>query len=116
MRATSETTLGVAAAHSKLLAIQEDKEVERLADNQYTEGSLVPPRRSFVGGLVATVDHVELKRFSTNQVKRILTYYMGYDENSPTFLYLKKPNCSLDSGIVKLVDALQDRNMLPTYA
>ncbi|GKB47532.1 transposase, MuDR, MULE transposase domain protein [Tanacetum coccineum] len=75
-----------------------------------------PPRRSFVGGLVATVDPVELERFSTNQVKRILTYSLGYDENSPTFLYLRKPNCSLDSGLVPLADALQDRNMLLTYA
>ncbi|GJS09000.1 hypothetical protein Tco_0365796 [Tanacetum coccineum] len=73
-----------------------------------------PPRRSFVGGLVATVDPVELERFSTNQVKRILTYSLGYDENSPTFLYLRKPNCSLDSGLVPLADALQDRNMLLT--
>lgn len=30
MRATSATILGAAAAHAKLLAIQEDKEVERL--------------------------------------------------------------------------------------
>ncbi|GJT54074.1 hypothetical protein Tco_0989128 [Tanacetum coccineum] len=75
-----------------------------------------PPRRRFVGGLVATVDPVELERFSTNQVKIILKYSLGYDENSPTFLYLRKPNCSLDSGLVPLADALQDRNMLPTYA
>ncbi|GKE18911.1 hypothetical protein Tco_1426488 [Tanacetum coccineum] len=75
-----------------------------------------PPRRSFVGGLVATVDPVELETFTTNQVKRILTYSLGYDENSPTFLYLRKPNCSLDSGLVPLADALQDRNMLLTYA
>ncbi|GJX33107.1 transposase, MuDR, MULE transposase domain protein [Tanacetum coccineum] len=75
-----------------------------------------PPRRSFVGGLVATVDPVELEKFSTIQVKRILTYSLGYDENSATFLYLRKPNCSLDSGLVPLADALQDRNMLLTYA
>nr|GEV12702.1 hypothetical protein [Tanacetum cinerariifolium] len=75
-----------------------------------------PPRRSFVCGLVATIDPVELERFSTNQVKRILTYSLGYDENSTTFLYLRKPNCSLDSGLVPLVDALQDRNMLLMYA
>nr|GEW42591.1 transposase, MuDR, MULE transposase domain protein [Tanacetum cinerariifolium] len=71
-----------------------------------------PLRRSFVGGLVATIDPVELERFSTNQVKRILTYSLGYDENFTTFLYLSKPNCSLDSGLVPLADALQDRNML----
>ncbi|GJW05947.1 hypothetical protein Tco_1568370 [Tanacetum coccineum] len=75
-----------------------------------------PPRRSFVSGLVGTVDPVELERFSTNQVKRILTYSLGYDENSPTFLYLRKANCSFDSGLVKMADALQDRNMLLTYA
>nr|GEY32511.1 hypothetical protein [Tanacetum cinerariifolium] len=73
--------------------------------------SLVPPRRRFVGGLVATVDPVELERFSTNQVKRILKYSFGYDENSSTFLYLKKPNCSLDIGLIPSADALQDRNM-----
>ncbi|GJX29080.1 oligopeptide transporter [Tanacetum coccineum] len=75
-----------------------------------------PPRRSFVGGLVATVDPVELEKISTIQVKRILTYSLGYDENSATFLYLRKPNCSLDSSLVPLADALQDRNMLLTYA
>ncbi|GKA86555.1 transposase, MuDR, MULE transposase domain protein [Tanacetum coccineum] len=65
---------------------------------------------------IKSQDPVELERFSTNQVKRILTYSLGYDENSPTFLYLRKPNCSLDSGLVPLADALQDRNMLLTYA
>nr|GEZ45888.1 transposase, MuDR [Tanacetum cinerariifolium] len=75
-----------------------------------------PPRRSFVGGLIATVDPVELERFSTNQVKSILNYSLGYDENSPTFLYLRKPNYSLDFGLVPLADALQDLNMLLTYA
>nr|GEU60601.1 hypothetical protein [Tanacetum cinerariifolium] len=74
--------------------------------------STSPPRRSFVGGLVATIDPVELERFSTIQVKIILTYSLGYDENSTTFLYLRKPNCSVDSGLVPLADALQDRNML----
>nr|GEV36857.1 hypothetical protein [Tanacetum cinerariifolium] len=71
-----------------------------------------PPRRSFVGGLVATVDPVELEIFSTNQVKGILNYSLGFDENFTTFLYLRKPNCSLDSGLVPLADALQDLNML----
>ncbi|GJT47700.1 transposase, MuDR, MULE transposase domain protein [Tanacetum coccineum] len=56
-----------------------------------------PPRRKFVDGLVATVDPVKLDSFSTNQVKLILTNSLGYDFNSPTFLYLRKPNCSLDS-------------------
>nr|GEW38077.1 transposase, MuDR, MULE transposase domain protein [Tanacetum cinerariifolium] len=74
-----------------------------------------PPRRSFVGGLVATVDPVELEIFSTNQVKSILNYSLGYDENSTTFIYLRKPNCSLDSGLVPLADALQDLNMLFTF-
>nr|GFA60056.1 hypothetical protein [Tanacetum cinerariifolium] len=75
-----------------------------------------PPRRSFVGGLVATIDPVELERFSKNKVKRILTYSLGYDESSPTFLYLRKPNCSLDSGHVPLADALEDHNMLLMHA
>ncbi|GJS63870.1 transposase, MuDR, MULE transposase domain protein [Tanacetum coccineum] len=65
---------------------------------------------------IKSQDPVELERFSTNQVKRILNYSLGYDENSPTFLYLRKPNCSLDSGLVPLADALQDLNMLLTYA
>ncbi|GJW94024.1 hypothetical protein Tco_0173696 [Tanacetum coccineum] len=58
------------------------------------------------------IDPVKLEKFSSIQVKRILTYSLGYDENSVTFLYLRKPNCSLDSGLVPLADALQDRNML----
>ncbi|GJV36801.1 transposase, MuDR, MULE transposase domain protein [Tanacetum coccineum] len=65
-----------------------------------------PPGRKFIDGMVATVDPVELDNFSTNQVKFILTNSLGYDENSSTFLYLKKPNCSLDSGVVPLADAI----------
>ncbi|GJW59908.1 putative ribonuclease H-like domain-containing protein [Tanacetum coccineum] len=74
-----------------------------------------PPGRKFDGGMVATVYPVELDNFSTNQVKLILTNSLGYDENSSTFLYLLKPNCSLDSGLVPFVDAIQDRDMLLTY-
>ncbi|GJZ95507.1 oligopeptide transporter [Tanacetum coccineum] len=74
-----------------------------------------PPGRKFVAGLVATVDPVELDNFSTNQVKLILTNSLGYDFNSPTFLYLRNPNCSLDSGLIPLADAIQDRDMLLTY-
>ncbi|GKB44509.1 hypothetical protein Tco_0889451 [Tanacetum coccineum] len=74
-----------------------------------------PPGRKFVSEMVATVDPVELDSFSTDQVKLILTNCLGYDENSPTFLYIKKPNCSFDSGLVPLADALQDRDMLLTY-
>ncbi|GJT58607.1 transposase, MuDR, MULE transposase domain protein [Tanacetum coccineum] len=70
-----------------------------------------PPGRKFVDGLVATVDPVELDSFSTNQVKLILTNSLGYDFNSPTFLYLKNPNCSL----IPLADAIQDSDMLLTY-
>ncbi|GKF25571.1 hypothetical protein Tco_0081465 [Tanacetum coccineum] len=73
------------------------------------------PGRSFIDGMVATIDPVELDNFSTNQVKFILTNSLGYDENSSTFLYLKKPNCSLDSGLVPLADAIQDRDILLTY-
>ncbi|GJX72668.1 hypothetical protein Tco_0309839 [Tanacetum coccineum] len=32
-------------------------------------------------------------------MKAILTKCLGYDENSPTFLYMKKSNRSLDSGL-----------------
>ncbi|GJY89925.1 transposase, MuDR, MULE transposase domain protein [Tanacetum coccineum] len=70
-----------------------------------------PPGRKFVDGLVATVDPVELDNFSTNQVKLILTNSLGYDFNSPTFLYLRNPNCSL----IPLADAIQDSDMLLTY-
>ncbi|GKD52909.1 hypothetical protein Tco_1286296 [Tanacetum coccineum] len=73
-----------------------------------------PPRRKFVSDMVATVDPVELDSFLTDQVKLILTNCLGYDGNSTTFLYIKKPNCSLDSGLVPLVDALQDRDMILT--
>ncbi|GKD05999.1 hypothetical protein Tco_1180973 [Tanacetum coccineum] len=74
-----------------------------------------PPGRKFVGGIVATVDPVELDTFSTDQMKLILTNCLGYDENSPTFLYMKKPNCSLDSGLVPLADAIQDNQSILTY-
>ncbi|GKA68853.1 hypothetical protein Tco_0768770 [Tanacetum coccineum] len=75
-----------------------------------------PPGRKFVDGLVATVDPVELDNFSTNQVKLILTNSLGYDFNSQTFLYLRNPNCSLDSGLIPLANAIQDCDMLLTYA
>ena len=74
-----------------------------------------PPGRRFVGEIVATVDPVELDSFSTDQMKLILTNCLGYDENSPTFLYMKKPNSSLDSGLVSLTDAIQDRELILTY-
>ncbi|GKD58181.1 transposase, MuDR, MULE transposase domain protein [Tanacetum coccineum] len=75
-----------------------------------------PPERKFVDGLVATVDPIELDSISTNQVKLILTNSLGYDFNSKTFLYLRNPNCSLDSGLIPLASAIQDRDMLLTYA
>ncbi|GJV68758.1 hypothetical protein Tco_1484267 [Tanacetum coccineum] len=74
-----------------------------------------PPGRKFVDGLVATVVPVELDSFSTNQVKLILTNSLGYDFNSPTFIYLRNPNCSLDSGLIPLANAIQNRDMLLTY-
>ncbi|GJV92919.1 transposase, MuDR, MULE transposase domain protein [Tanacetum coccineum] len=74
-----------------------------------------PPGRKIIDGLVATVDPVELDSFSTNQVKLILTNSLGYDSDSPTFLYLRNPNCSLDSGLIPLANAIQDRDMLITY-
>ncbi|GJU48739.1 hypothetical protein Tco_1218294 [Tanacetum coccineum] len=74
-----------------------------------------PLGRKFVGGIVATVDLVKLDSFSTDQMKLILTNCLGYDENSPTFLYMKKPNCSLDSGLVPLADAIQDSKSILTY-
>ncbi|GKB32576.1 hypothetical protein Tco_0871977 [Tanacetum coccineum] len=74
-----------------------------------------PPGRKFVDGIVATVDLVELNNFSTNQMKAILTKCLGYDENSSTFLYMKKPNRSLDSGLVLLDDAIQDIDSILTY-
>ncbi|GJZ58037.1 hypothetical protein Tco_0613531 [Tanacetum coccineum] len=74
-----------------------------------------PPERRFVSGIVATIDLVGLDNFSTNQMKLILTNCLGYDENSLTFLYMKKPNRSLDSGVVPLADAIQDNKLILTY-
>ncbi|GJV75501.1 hypothetical protein Tco_1507085 [Tanacetum coccineum] len=74
-----------------------------------------PRRREFVGEMVATIDLVKLDTFSTEQVKLILTNCLGYDGNSSTFLYIKKPNCSFDSGLVLLADAIQERDMILTY-
>ncbi|GKC19247.1 hypothetical protein Tco_1021397 [Tanacetum coccineum] len=74
-----------------------------------------PPGRKFVDGIVATVDPVELSNFSSNQMKAILTKCLGYDENSATFLYMKKPNRSLDSGLVLLDYAIQDIDSIVTY-
>ncbi|GJR71707.1 hypothetical protein Tco_0084072 [Tanacetum coccineum] len=73
------------------------------------------PGRRFVDGMVATIDPVELESFSTNQMKLILTNCLGYDENSATFLYIKKPSCSLDSGLIPLDDAIQDNELILTY-
>ncbi|GJS36880.1 uncharacterized mitochondrial protein-like protein [Tanacetum coccineum] len=74
-----------------------------------------PPGRKFVDGIVATVDPVELSNFSSNQMKAILTKCLGYDENSATFLYIKKSNRSLDSGLVLLDDAIQDIDSIVSY-
>nr|GEV67097.1 hypothetical protein [Tanacetum cinerariifolium] len=74
-----------------------------------------PPRREFVGEMVATLDPVELEKFSTDQVKLILTNCLGYDKNSTTFLDIKKPNCSFDSVRVPLDDAIQERDMILMY-
>ncbi|GKB10449.1 hypothetical protein Tco_0844372 [Tanacetum coccineum] len=74
-----------------------------------------PPGRKFVSGMVATIDPVELDNFSTPQLKLILTNCLCYDENSPTFLYMKKPNYSFDSGLVLLADAIRDSEMIITY-
>ncbi|GKD07965.1 hypothetical protein Tco_1187650 [Tanacetum coccineum] len=74
-----------------------------------------PPGRRFVDGLVAIIDPVELESFSTSQMKLILTNCLGYDENSATFLYIKKPSCSLDSGLIPLDDAIQDNELILTY-
>nr|GEV22109.1 hypothetical protein [Tanacetum cinerariifolium] len=70
--------------------------------------------REFIGGMVSTIDPVELDTSSTDQVKLILTNCLGYDENSPTFLYIKKPNCSFKSGLIPLADAIQEHDMILT--
>nr|GEV04127.1 reverse transcriptase domain-containing protein [Tanacetum cinerariifolium] len=75
----------------------------------------IPHGRRFVDGMVATTDPVELESFSTNQMKLILTNCLGYDENSVTFLYIKKPGCSLDSCLIPLDDAIQDNELILTY-
>nr|GEV66627.1 hypothetical protein [Tanacetum cinerariifolium] len=73
-----------------------------------------PLERKFVGGMDVTADPVELENFSTDQLKLILTNCLSYDENSLTFLYMKKPNCSFDLGLVPLADAIQDNEMILT--
>nr|GEW46243.1 oligopeptide transporter [Tanacetum cinerariifolium] len=74
-----------------------------------------PSGRRFVDGMVATIDPVELESFSTSQMKLILTNCLGYNENSTTFLYIKKPSCSLDSRLIPLDDAIQDNELILTY-
>ncbi|GKC25282.1 transposase, MuDR, MULE transposase domain protein [Tanacetum coccineum] len=74
-----------------------------------------PHDREFVDDLIATIDPVDIDTFSANQVKLILTNYVGYDKNSPTFIYIKKPNCSLDSGLVPFEDAIQERDTILMY-
>ncbi|GJX08384.1 hypothetical protein Tco_0196316 [Tanacetum coccineum] len=74
-----------------------------------------PPARKFVGRIVDIVDPVELDSFSTDQMKLILSNCLGYDENSPTFLYMKKPNCSLDSSLIPLTDSIQNNKSLLMY-
>ncbi|GJS38848.1 phospholipase-like protein [Tanacetum coccineum] len=44
-----------------------------------------PPNREFVDEMIATIDPVDIDTFLANQVKLILTNYLGYDKNSPTF-------------------------------
>nr|GEX65346.1 retrotransposon-related protein [Tanacetum cinerariifolium] len=73
-----------------------------------------PSRREFIGDMVATIEPVELETFLTEQMKLILTNCLGYDENSSTFLYIKKPNCSFDLGLALLGDAIL-RDMILTY-
>ncbi|GJZ95045.1 hypothetical protein Tco_0667248 [Tanacetum coccineum] len=75
-----------------------------------------PPNREFVDEMIATIDPVDINTFSANQVKLILTNYVDYDKNSLTFLYIKKPNCSLDSCLVPFEDAIQERDMILVYA
>lgn len=74
-----------------------------------------PPGRKFEGGLIACVDPVEFKTFSAEQLIKNLTNCLGYDENSPTFFYIQKPSSHLDSGLVPLADAIEDRESLLAY-
>nr|GEZ35737.1 hypothetical protein [Tanacetum cinerariifolium] len=74
-----------------------------------------PSEREFIGEMVATIDPVKLDTFSTEQVKLILTNCLDYDGNPSTFLYIKKPNCTFDSGLVLLADAIQECDMILTY-
>ncbi|GJY22886.1 transposase, MuDR, MULE transposase domain protein [Tanacetum coccineum] len=84
--------------------------------NNPTQQFTSPPNREFVDEMIATIDPVDIDTFSANQVKLILTNYVGYDKNSPTFLYIKKPNCSLDSCLVPFEDAIQERDTILMYA
>lgn len=49
-----------------------------------------PSGRKFVGGLIACVDPVEFETFSAEQLKKILTNCLGYDERSTTFFLYKE--------------------------
>lgn len=74
-----------------------------------------PPGRKFVGGLIACVDPVEFETFSVEQLKKILTNCLGYDERSTTYFYLKKPTCCLALGLVSLDEVIEDRETIIAY-
>ncbi|GKA10183.1 hypothetical protein Tco_0689616 [Tanacetum coccineum] len=81
--------------------------------------SLGPPQKKFrwcAGSTTFTADPVELERFQQIKMKRILTYSLVMMK-TPNFLYLRKnQNVVFGFSLVPLADALQDRNMLLTYA
>ena len=74
-----------------------------------------PPGRTFVGGLIACVDPVDFETFSVDQLKKILTNCLGYDEKSNSYFYVKKPNCCLDSGLVSLDEVIEDLETMKAY-
>ena len=74
-----------------------------------------PPGRKFKDELIACVDPVEFETFSVEQLKKILTNCLGYDEMSKTYFYVKNPNCCLDSGLVALAEVIDDRETILGY-
>lgn len=74
-----------------------------------------PPKREFVNEMIATLETANLATITTDKLKFVLTNNLGYDANSTTFLYVKKPGSNLDNGLVQIDDVLQERDAIHMY-
>nr|GEU90893.1 reverse transcriptase domain-containing protein [Tanacetum cinerariifolium] len=85
---------------------------------QYDNKFNSPPRRSFIGGMVATVDPVELERFSTNQGKLLthdrLKKWESYDIMSNTMEVLANMPCKNNTGVL-MTEVPERGNVSPTH-